>query len=50
MRIDSSGNVLVGTTTAAGNMTVNMGNQQCWKCFGVYGFPRHRSAFCYRFC
>jgi hypothetical protein len=28
MRIDSSGNVLVGTTTAAGNMTVNMGTDK----------------------
>jgi hypothetical protein len=28
MRIDSSGNVLVGTTTALGNMTVNMGTDK----------------------
>ena len=28
MRIDSSGNVLVGTTTASGNMTVNMGTDK----------------------
>tara|TARA_R100000030_G_scaffold2781_1_gene2181 strand:- start:11 stop:2902 length:2892 start_codon:yes stop_codon:yes gene_type:complete len=28
MRIDTSGNLLVGTTTAAGNMTVNMGTDK----------------------
>jgi hypothetical protein len=28
MRIDSSGNVLIGTTTANGNMTVNMGTDK----------------------